>query len=226
MASVGSHPVHKTPLSRQNDGFSPKRRSAMKLFDSTRPLRRFAATLLAGAFCLVSFAGAAKFTGGRPVDPQPDAGTLKAGLAVTYFFRYFDHIDELDGLSGGEAGEPIEQLDHVAFEDGKVLTTDRPMGVGAHIRGFIHLESVGEYTFKLQSNDGVKLSVGGIQMHADPEIHAARWSPDMTYEVSSPGWYDFTLDYYQRKGTSALRLKWVRPDGEEEIVPPVSFAHP
>lgn len=183
------------------------------------------AAVVVAAFFLGN-ASAAEFTGGQKVAPDPDPGSLNPGLAVSYFFRYFDHIDELDGLSEGEPGEPLANLDHVAFEDGKVLTTDRPMGVGAHIRGLIRLDQPGEYTFKLQSNDGVKLSIGGLLMHTDPEIHAARWSPELTYEVVDPGWYDFTLDYYQRKGTSALRLQWIPPGGEEEIVPPSAFAHP
>ena len=100
------------------------------------------------------------------------------------------------------------------------------MGVGAQIRGLIHLDKAGEYVFRLQSNDGVRLWIGGILMHTDPEIHAARWSPDMSYEVATPGWYDFKLDYYQRKGTSALRLEWTPPGGEKEIVPPAAFAYP
>jgi hypothetical protein len=62
-------------------------------------------------------------------------------------------------------------------------------------------------------------------LHTDPEIHAARWSPDLVYSVETPGWYDFSLDYYQRKGTSALRLKWITPGGEEEIVPGSAFSH-
>ncbi len=172
-------------------------------------------------------AGAETFSGGQPVSPPPEPSSLKPGLAVSYFYQYFDHIDELDDRGEGDIGEPLANLDHVAFEDGKVLTTNRPMGVGAHIRGLIRLEQAGNYTFRLQSNDGVKLFIGGVLMHVDPEIHAARWSPELVYAVETPGWYDFTLNYYQRKGTSALRLEWVPPSGGEAvIVPPEAFAHP
>ena len=165
------------------------------------------------------------FSGGQPIQPQPEPSTLNSGLAVNYFFQYFDHIRELDKRSGGKPGDPLENLDHVAFEDGKVLTTDRAMGVGAHIRGLIRLDTTGDYVFRLQSNDGVKLAIGGILLHTDPEIHAARWSPDLVYKVETPGWYDFSLDYFQRKGTSALRLKWIAPGVEEEIVPGSAFSH-
>lgn len=194
------------------------------MISSFRPrLSRF---LILPMFLIACVAHASSFHGGQPVAPQPDPSALNPGLSVDYFFQYFDHIRELDGRSGGQSGEPLANLDHVAFEDGKVLTTDRPMGVGAHIRGLIRFDNPGDYVFKLQSNDGVKLWIGGILMHTDPEIHAARWSPDLVYNVETPGWYDFTLDYYQRKGTSALRLKWITPGGEEEIVPQSAFAHP
>ncbi len=189
----------------------------------TRLLLAALATLLAGT--LISVANANPFTDGQPLSPQPDDSARKPGLAVSYYYHYFDHVDELDSRSKGDVGEPLKNLDHVAFEDGKVLTTNKPMGVGAHIRGMIHLDQAGDYTFRLQSNDGVKLFIGGVLMHTDPEIHAARWSPELVYTVTTPGWYDFTLNYYQRKGTSALRLEWTPPGGETAIVPADAFSH-
>lgn len=189
-------------------------------------LARLAPLCLATLLALPVSADAESFSGGQPLDPQPDAAALKPGLAVSYYYHYFDHVDELDHRSNGDVGEPLTNLDHVAFENGKVLTTNRPMGVGAHIRGMIHLTEPGDYVLRLQSNDGVKLSIGGVLLHTDPEIHAARWSPDLVYSVATPGWYDFTLNYYQRKGTSALRLEWMPPGaGESIIVPPEAFAH-
>ena len=126
-----------------------------------KPLRSFCATAIICLFTALS-AQAKEFSGGQPVSPAPQANTLKQGLKVDYFFQYFDHIRQLDGRSGGKPGTPIEKLNHVSFEDGKVLTTDKPMGVGAHIRGLIHLDKVGDYVFLLQSNDGVKFSIGDI----------------------------------------------------------------
>jgi hypothetical protein len=168
---------------------------------------------------------AQEFTAGNPADGTSASETYKPGLKVTYFFRMFDHVDELKSISGGIEGSPIEQLNHVSFEDGQVLTTDRPDGVGAHIRGLLKFSSAGSYTLKLQSNDGVKLDIGGVHLHSDPEIHAARWSPDMSYNVNTAGWYDLKIDYYQRKGTAALRMKWVTPNGTEEVIPTSAFAH-
>jgi hypothetical protein len=59
----------------------------------------------------------------------------------------------------------------------------------------------------------------------DPEIHADRMSPPLEIVIGQPGWYDFKVDYFQKKGTSALQLFWTPPDGEEQIVPAAAFAH-
>ena len=105
------------------------------------------------ALLLGGFSGvhAEEFNGGVPVSPQPNEAALKQGLDVKYFFRYFDHINEVKALRKGKQGAPLKQLNHVSFEDGKVLTTNRPMGVGAHIRGLIKLNKAGKYVFRLQS---------------------------------------------------------------------------
>ncbi len=168
---------------------------------------------------------AESYTGGQPLSPQPESSSLRPGLAIKYFFEYFGHIDEVSMLNDGQVGEPIANIAH-RTKTGNVFGTDRPMGVGAHIRGMIHLAQTGIYTFRVESNDGVKVHVGGIKIWTDPEIHGNRWSRPLEYQVTEPGWYDFQIDYYQRKGTSALQFAWTLPDGSsEEIVPPEAFAH-
>jgi hypothetical protein len=44
--------------------------------------------------------------------------------------------------------------------------------------------------------------------------------------IDVPGWYELWINYYQKKGTSALQLKWTPPGaGEEVLVPPDVLAH-
>ena len=165
------------------------------------------------------------YTGGQPVNPQPESSALSPGLSIKYFFDYFNHIDELSRRTGGMEGDPLMNLDHNTI-NGNVLTADRPMGVGCHIRGFIKLEQTGNYIFRVESNDGVRIHIAGIKIWTDPEIHGNRWSRPLEYEVMTPGWYEFHMDYYQRKGTSAIKFAWTLPGGsEEEIVPASAFAY-
>ncbi len=164
---------------------------------------------------------AESYSGGMPISPQPDSSTLSPGLAVKYFFDYFDHINELSMREGGKDGEPLKNIAHNTL-NGSVLTTNRPMGVGAKIRGLIHLAEPGTYVFKIQSNDGIRAYIGGIKIWTDPEIHGHRWSRPLEYEVVEAGWYELKFDYYQRKGTSALQLTWITPGSQEEVIVPES----
>ena len=159
-------------------------------------------------------------------DPQPAEDQLQPGLAVSYVEEYFNDISELQAYGEGTPGEPIANLDATPGRGEPVLTSGKSMGVGAFIRGFIKLDKEGTWTFRVHSNDGVQLSMGGQPVHVDPYKHSDTMSPPLLFEVEEPGWYDISIDYFQRKGTATLQLLWTPPDGgEETIVPPEAFAH-
>jgi len=163
--------------------------------------------------------------GAAPFSPQPAAVQIKPGLAVTYSYERYVHVDELETLRHPVIGEPLANIAH-RTRDGNVLTANQAMLVGAHIRGIIHFDSVGTYVFRIESNDGVKAKIGGQQIWIDPEIHGNRWSPLLPVVIDVPGWYELWINYYQKKGTSALQLKWTPPGaGEEVLVPPDVLAH-
>ncbi len=159
-----------------------------------------------------------------PVAPQPDADELQPGLAVTYYYAYFEDVDDITLLVKGKPGKPIANLDHDT-DSGNVLTANRAMGVGAEIRGLIQFAEAGVYTLRVKSNDGVRLSVGGVMLHEDPYIHADRYSPPLKVAVTEAGWYALAIDYYQKKGTSALGLYWMPPGAGETVVPPQALRH-
>ncbi|MGA1696184.1 MAG: PA14 domain-containing protein [Arenicellales bacterium] len=163
--------------------------------------------------------------GAAPFSPQPAAAQIKPGLAVTYSYERYVHVDELETLRHPVIGEPLANIAH-RTRDGNVLTANQAMLVGAHIRGIIHFDSVGTYVFRIESNDGVKAKIGGQQIWIDPEIHGNRWSPPLPVVIDAPGWYELWINYYQKKGTSALQLKWTPPGAAEEVlVPPDVLAH-
>ena len=185
-----------------------------------------------GAAALAAFvalgahgAAAQMIEGAMPASPQPDDGQVAPGLAVSYVYQYFNDLSEMMGAEG-EPGEPLVNLDATPGRGEPVLTSGKPMGVGAFIRGFIKLDKPGTWTFLVNSNDGVEVVVGGEQIHIDPYKHSDAMSPPILFKVEEPGWYDFAVDYFQRKGTATLQLFWISPDGgAETIVPPEAFAH-
>ena len=184
--------------------------------------------------CAFALLGLAPATAGGEVSllsPQPDAAMLKPGLGVTYYYDYYKHINQVVRKIKRDQGIPGEPLPWLNYRVGAdiVLTADRDDGVGAHIQGLIHLDEKGTYLFALQSNDGVRLSIGGEQLLEDPGVHVDSWSEVATVEVTEPGWYPLEVLYFERRNTSTLRLVWKNPtigkSGEFVPVPEKAYAH-
>ena len=166
----------------------------------------------------------------QAADPQPAAEALRPGLAVSYYYSYFRHIDELIDWQDYKDGEPGPALPRVDYRVGmdNVLTSQVGDGVGAEITGLIHLEQSGTYAFAVQSNDGVRLEIGGELVVEDPDVHADRFSNVVELEVPAAGWYPIRILYFERKNTSTLELYW-RPPGQDggslDLVPAAALAH-
>ncbi len=182
--------------------------------------------IASGLSARAAFAQAGETTA-EPLSPQPTAEQLAPGLAVNYYFNYYQHLNEFNAAmkaSRGMAGEPLTQLTH-RTKTGNVLTSDKVMGVGCRIRGAINFPTTGTYHIRIESNDGVEVRIGDNKIWRDPDIHPNRWSPPLPFEIKQAGWYKLDIDYFQKKGTSALQMVWTPPGGTEEPVPPEAFAH-
>ena len=117
-------------------------------------------------------------------------------------------------------------LTAIDFDGGttKVLTSNADDGVLARITGFIHLEKAGAYKFAFESNDGVRLIIDGKMIVEDPGVHDDQFSELATMEVSKPGWYPLSIDFFERRITWTLRFLWKQPGVEGELAPvPASF---
>lgn len=164
------------------------------------------------------------FAGLKPVAPQPAADKTTPGLAVVYYQNYFKKLDEITKLGKGKPGAPIMVLDHQT-QDGNVLTATAAMGVGAKITGFIKFETPGKYGIQMLSNDGARVTIAGTKILEDDGIHGDEMSDLAELTIDQPGWYEIVVDYFQRKGTSALKLFWTPPGGSQGVVPASQFAH-
>lgn len=190
---------------------------------------RLAATLGAAltTACL-AFAAAANSL--QRLEPQPAADELQQGLSVVYHFNFFRHVREIDEWKKYREGKPgpvIPQLNYNVGQ-GNVLTSDKAEGVGAEISGLIHLDKPGIYAFAVQSNDGVRVEIGGLKVIEDPDVHADRFSEIVQVEVAEPGWYPLNILYFERKNTATLELYWQPPGvapGTMPLVPAEALAH-
>lgn len=174
-------------------------------------------------------------TGAVPLSPQPGADAISPGLAVEYLYDKFYILDEIhDADVEPVAGEPVANLDVKTETDPEtgedkvlnVLTSDQTILVGALIRGAIQFAEPGDYVLRVNSNDGVRVWIGGAMIWDDPEVHFDRMSPPLEMAIAEPGWYEFKADYYQKNGTWALQVLWTPPGADGEVpVPPEAFGH-
>ena len=76
------------------------------------------------------------------------------------------------------------------------------------------------------SNDGIFLYLDDQLVLSDPKHHSDRLSNLAFVTIDTPGWYPVTIEYFQRKGTAALKLFWKTPAGEEQVpLPAEAYAH-
>lgn len=150
---------------------------------------------------------------------------LKPGLRVEYIPGFVRHIDEIADKEGNQGGGILNTLEW-NNDDGEVMTSGLEDGVAARITGFVNFSKAGNYVLAIQSNDGVRLSIGGELIIDDPDVHPERFSPNVSVRIETPGWYPLHLLYFERKGTSTLELYWQPPGAKGfDYVPANAFAH-
>jgi hypothetical protein len=95
----------------------------------------------------------------------------------------------------------------------------------ARFTGRIVPEASGTYRITTVSDDGVRLELGGERIvdnwtdHGPTEDHG-------TVELVAGTPVDLKLEYYQGGGGAVARLRWTRPDGTSEVIPPERLSLP
>ena len=192
--------------------------------------RLFLRAALAAAFVATASTSlrAETISGLTPVTGFDDA-EIAPGLAVKYYFSLFRRIHEIKEWAkykDGKPGEPLLMLNYRSGA-GEVLTSGSSDDVGADIRGMMNFAEAGDYVLAMQSNDGVRLEIGGKLIINDPTVHSDRFSELVTVQITEPGWYPLSLQYFERKATSTLELYWLKPgeEGRLSFVPAEALAH-
>ena len=155
------------------------------------------------------------------------------GLEVVYIKigKRVRHVEDMPSdkrmLKRGDKGKPLAILDH-SFGTGKVFDSGRSWFVGMLINGLIKLDAPGRYSFRAMANDGIQISIAGQMISDDGEWHSSgdRLSPEGQVEVAEPGWYELKIKYFQRKGSSTLRMFWKRPEQKDfSVIPASAYGH-
>lgn len=184
--------------------------------------------LLAALLALgAGLAGAAEAQVLTRADPQPEG--LKPGLEVRYVYppdvRFLNQIDGLK--SNAQLGPPLIGFDYPDTVPGeKALTSNAAEKVAAFIKGYIHFDRTGKWKIRLQSNDGVRLNVGGETVYEHDGRHACMtmgWKAE--YEVPEAGWYELEATWFQRYSSSCLLMEWAGPGDDFDWTPNEAFGY-
>lgn len=159
-----------------------------------------------------------------------DATAIKPGLGVTYYLKYFKRtVTYLQQMRRGEfrkkEGKPITEIDY-QFGEGRVFDSGKSRGVAMQMRGYINFPEAGAYQMQAHSNDGIVLNISDQLAISDPGVHSDQLSNIAEITIDKPGWYPLAIDYFQRKGTAALKLYWKTPGDEDfSIIPAAAYGH-
>ncbi|MEM8742766.1 MAG: hypothetical protein AAGE13_14900 [Pseudomonadota bacterium] len=164
-----------------------------------------------------------------PANPQPDAAALKDGLAVLYAFP--NDVKWLRDAEGWRSydpkpGAPLVGFDYPDTNPGDpVLTSSYHENVVAFIEGYIRFDQPGVWKIEFHSNDGLQVTIGGLQVYKHDGRHACETVGWAEFEVPQPGWYALEATYFQRLNTACLLMKWAAPGDKMRWTPNAVFAH-
>jgi RHS repeat-associated protein len=143
------------------------------------------------------------------------------GLAAA-FYTYDPASKALIGAPKGHAtgiGHPNGDVDR-SWGAQSPFTPAASKGWGVRLTGDIRLDAVGEYRFKIESDDGVRLWVGDkpvIDDWADggKRPHQQIWSTNVT-NATAGTYLPIRLDYYNKGEGDATLTLYVTPPGGSE----------
>ena len=94
----------------------------------------------------------------------------------------------------------------------------------ARFSGSLWIETPGDYSFHLSSDDGAALWIDGAAVILDDAPHSYR-THSSTVALSA-GLHEVVVGYYENTGSAGLRLSWTPPGDTEQTVPASAVFHP
>ena len=158
--------------------------------------------------------------------PQPDTAALRPGLAVDYAYGEVRFLDEATGwASHTKPGAPLAGFVYGDTEVGQqTFTSDSSEFVIAFIEGFMKFEA-GTYDLEFQSNDGLRITLGGVQVYEHDGRHTCQTNGVVQITVPKTGWYAVTALYFNRKFTACMDLSIRSQGGDWDFTSPDIYAH-
>ena len=160
-----------------------------------------------------------------------DTGAPVAGARVALRFggleaEFFNFDAPLTGMPdlAGRAPDAVRRVSAINFRNPDNVLSADTFGVAltphyaARFTGQIDIPVPGSYTFILGADDGARLIVAGT------EVVTVEGSEDFTEAANfidlPAGRQSIEIQYFQNSGDAELRLSYIGPDGNQQVVPP------
>ncbi len=107
--------------------------------------------------------------------------------------------------------EPV----HYWWNKNKVLDSGISDYIGFHITGYFNVEKSGKYKFRVRTDDGFKMSIGGQSVINSYILQAPTHRYSSWVELEAGKYYDLDIRWYEWGGHADMELEW---HNEEETV--------
>ena len=126
--------------------------------------------------------------------------------------EYYDNIDFTNRLL--KRLDPKIDFDWISAKPDTDIQADT---YSVRWTGEIKIDTDGNYTFYINSDDGAKLWI-------DDQLLINTWWNHGPYETSAVinltgGWHDIKIEYFENGGWAAIKLAWQKPGSIKEIIP-------
>ena len=133
----------------------------------------------------------------------PEAASDLEELTYRYYLEGFERLPDYDSLKPKATGKVASNLFDLVM-----ATRDNHFGVV--FTGFLKVPQAGEYTFVIDADDGIRLTIDGKQIAIRDGIHGI--GDPQTAKVTLPaGRLPVRLDYFQAHGGQGLIATWSGP---------------
>lgn len=158
----------------------------------------------------------AKPFGEAPPDGTPGPQSVVKG-ATYRAFQLAGPVEAVPTLVPNQTPNVSKVVASVDLEGGEMGLEDHFV---AHVTGWIVAPSAGRYRFRLSSDDGSRLTIGGRLVVDHDGLHAS--TPKVGEVELAAGRQEFLVEYFENEGGQELRLEWSPPGSDGFAVVPES----
>jgi Ca2+-binding RTX toxin-like protein len=137
--------------------------------------------------------------------PRPEPGLQARYYALD---APLSSVEDVDWSAPADATDVVDMLDYGGTE--RFWETGSDDYFAAQYSGFVQIETAGDYTFFLTSDDGAVLSLEGTRIIDNDGLHAAQ--EEQTTLFLEAGEHEIDLRYFENAGLQVLELDWSGPD--------------